>query len=86
MYRETFGPVWKKLIRKRSDHRLKSWNSATDVRAWCFDALERRRYILSLLNGSVSKLQLLKSCIVCKRTVFGNCLLSLRMPWQLRNL
>lgn len=55
MYRENlYTPETKKLIRKRSDHRLKSWNSTTDVRAWTLDAVERRKYILDLLNGSVS--------------------------------
>nr|CAD7428852.1 unnamed protein product [Timema monikensis] len=36
------------LVRKRSEGRLKEYESATDIRSWCLNTEDHRRYLLEL--------------------------------------
>lgn len=54
VFRTRSEEVLHRITRKRSDGRLKAFNSCTDNRAWCIDQNERRRHILELLKSYVS--------------------------------
>lgn len=48
---------WLRPERRRSESRLKTYPSSTDVRNWCDDVEDRRQHILELVVKGIDKVR-----------------------------